>query len=171
MTEDLTDFDVVISEAEVLELRERRRFGVAAQTTQPIERVRGLVEALRRRFPAAETRFVDTVCQPTKQRQNAAVELARQSEVVVVIGGAHSNNTRELAGTCSRECPSVRHVQTAEDLRPEWFAQARTVGITAGTSTPDSVIDEVERWLLEQAAARAGAPNPAAEGVGQLKAA
>lgn len=171
MTEDLADFDVVLSEQEVFELRERARFGVAAQTTQPIERVRGLVEALRRRFPAAETRFVDTVCQPTKQRQNAALELARQADVVVVIGGANSNNTRELARACSRDCPSVRHVQSAEDLRPEWFIHARTVGITAGTSTPDSVIDEVERWLLEYAAARAAAPGPTGEGVGQLKAA
>ena len=99
LTEDLGDFDVVLSEADVFELRERARFGVAAQTTQPIEKVRGLVGLIRRRFPAAEVRFVDTVCQPTKQRQNSAIELAQQAEVVVVIGGAHSNNTQELVRT------------------------------------------------------------------------
>ncbi len=125
LTEDLADFDVVLSEADLFELRERARFGVAAQTTQPIERVRRLVELLRLRFPSAEVRFIDTVCQPTKQRQNAALELARQSDVVVVIGGAHSNNTRELVRACSRDCARVHHVQTAGDLRPHWFAQAR----------------------------------------------
>jgi 4-hydroxy-3-methylbut-2-enyl diphosphate reductase len=170
LTEDLADFDVVLLEADLLELRERARFGVAAQTTQPIERVRRLVELLRLRFPRAEVRFIDTVCQPTKQRQNAALELARQSDVVVVIGGAHSNNTHELVRACSRDCSRVHHVQTAGDLRAEWFAQARTVGITAGTSTPDSVIDEVEQWLLIYAASPA-ATGPAPAPLGQLKAA
>ena len=104
---------------------------------------------IRRRFPNAEVRFVDTVCQPTKQRQNAAGELARQCNVVIVIGGAHSNNTRELVETCSRYCARVHHVQTAADLRDDWFHADDTVGITAGTSTLDSVIDEVERRLRE----------------------
>jgi 4-hydroxy-3-methylbut-2-enyl diphosphate reductase len=147
LTEDLAKFDVVLSEEDVLELKERARFGVAAQTTQPIEKVRSLVECLRRRFPNSEVRFIDTVCQPTKQRQNAAIELAQQSDVVVVIGGAHSNNTHELVKTCGRYCNRVHHVQTAEDLRPEWFEHAETIGVTAGTSTPDASIREVESWL------------------------
>jgi 4-hydroxy-3-methylbut-2-enyl diphosphate reductase len=150
LTEDLEQFDVVLNEADVAQLSERPRFGVAAQTTQPIERVRELVQFLRRRFPASEVRFIDTVCQPTKQRQDAAIELAEKSDVVVVIGGAHSNNTHELVRTCARYCPRVHHVQTATDLRPEWFEDAQTVGITAGTSTPDAVIDGIERWLIDQ---------------------
>ena len=152
LTEDLADFDVVLSESEVCELRERVRFGVAAQTTQPIGKVRGLADVMRRRFPHSEVRFIDTVCQPTKQRQNAAVELAQQSDVVVVIGGAHSNNTQELVRTCSHYCGQVFHVQTAEDLREQWFEGAQTVGVTAGTSTPDSAIEEIERWLNQLAA-------------------
>jgi len=147
LTEDLQEFDVVLSEEDILALKERPRFGVAAQTTQPIQKVRWLVERIRRRFPNSEVRFLDTVCQPTKQRQIAAIELAQQAEVVVVIGGAHSNNTHELVRTCSRYCSRVHHVQTARDLRPEWFTGAQTVGITAGTSTPDAVIGEVEGWL------------------------
>jgi 4-hydroxy-3-methylbut-2-enyl diphosphate reductase len=149
MTEDLAEFDVVLSETDVFELRERARFGVAAQTTQPIEKVRGLVELLRRRFPNSEVRFLDTVCQPTKQRQNSAIELAQQADVVIVIGGAQSNNTQELVRTCSRYCKRVHHVQGARDLREEWFEGARTVGITAGTSTPDAAINEIEQWLHE----------------------
>lgn len=147
LTEDLTDFDVVLSEADIFELHERPRFGVAAQTTQPIEKVRHLVGVLRNRFAKSEVRFIDTVCQPTKQRQHSAVELAQQSDVVVVIGGANSNNTRELVQTCLGYCSRVHHVQTAADLRAEWFAAAESVGITAGTSTPDSVIEAIEAWL------------------------
>ena len=144
LTEDLAEFEVVLTDTDIDALRERPRFGVAAQTTQPIERARALVERLRRRFPNSEIRWVDTVCQPTKQRQSAAVALARQCDTVVVIGGAHSNNTRELVESCRRHCPRVFHVQTAADLCPEWFEGAQTVGLTAGTSTPDSIIHEVE---------------------------
>lgn len=147
LTEDLAECDIVLTEADVVALRERPRFGVASQTTQPIARVRQLVDFLRARFPHSEVRFVDTVCQPTKQRQSAAEELARRCDVVVVIGGTHSNNTRELVATCARFCPRVHHVQGADDLRPEWFAGAETIGLTAGTSTPDTTIDAVEQAL------------------------
>lgn len=161
LTEDLAEFDIVLSEEDVLELKERARFGVAAQTTQPIEKVRSLVESLRRRFPKSGVRFIDTVCQPTKQRQNAAIELAQKSDVIVVIGGAHSNNTHELVKTCSRYCERVHHVQAANDLRVEWFQQAEIVGVTAGTSTPESSIREVESWLNQLGMEAAGNLQPA----------
>jgi 4-hydroxy-3-methylbut-2-enyl diphosphate reductase len=147
MTEDLANFDVVLSEEDVQNLAGHPRMGIAAQTTQPVERVQHLVGLIRRRFPASEVRFIDTVCQPTKQRQIAAVELAQRCDVVLVVGGANSNNTRELVNTCGRHCPHVHHIETASDLRDEWFVGATTVGITAGTSTPDAVIDEVEQAL------------------------
>ena len=147
LTEDLAEFDVVLGEHDVLQLKWRPRFGVAAQTTQPIEKVRHLAGSIRRRFPNSEVRFVDTVCQPTKQRQNAVMELAQKCDVVVVIGGAQSNNTHELVQTCSRFCARVHHVQTANDLRNEWFCADDFVGITAGTSTPDSIIGAVEQKL------------------------
>jgi 4-hydroxy-3-methylbut-2-enyl diphosphate reductase len=167
MTEDLAEFDVVLSEADVLGLRERARFGVAAQTTQPIEKVRALVELIRCRFPTAEVRFVDTVCQPTKQRQNSAIELAQRAEVVVVIGGAQSNNTQELVRTCSRYCGRVHHVQRVNDLREGWFEGAQTVGVTAGTSTPDASIHEIEQWLNQLASRRDH--NPGVYGAVELR--
>ncbi len=145
LTGDLDEFDVVLDKEDVARLRERPRLGVVSQTTQPIDKVRQLVQLIRERFPQSEVCFIDTVCQPTKQRQNAAIELAQKCDVVVVIGGAHSNNTHELVKTCSRFCARVHHVQTAVELRDEWFCADDTVGITAGTSTPDSVIVAVER--------------------------
>jgi len=156
LTEDLAAFDVVLSEADIQALAEHPRFGVAAQTTQPIERVRHIVACLLRRFPQSEVRFIDTVCQPTKQRQHAAVELAQHCDVVIVIGGAASNNTRELVETCARHCARVHHVQEPADLRPEWLTAAGTVGLTAGTSTPDSIINAVERRIQELVPAEVG---------------
>ncbi len=151
LTDDLEEFDVVLSEPEIAALRPRAKFGVAAQTTQPIERVSGLVRRLERQFPESEVRFVDTVCQPTKQRQTAAVELAKQCDVVVVVGGRNSNNTRELVATCARFCPRVFHVQGPEEIETAWFAEGELVGLTAGTSTPDETIDAVERQLARAA--------------------
>ena len=144
LTEDLAACDVILNKADIDALAVYPSYGVMAQTTQPITLVRILVDYLRNRFPSAEVRFVDTVCQPTKQRQQAAEELAKQSDVVLVIGGANSNNTYELAQTCSRFCRRVHHVQGPNDIRAEWFFDTDTLGITAGTSTPDQLIDAVE---------------------------
>jgi 4-hydroxy-3-methylbut-2-enyl diphosphate reductase len=149
LTEDLDDFDVVLNESDVLALSEHKRFGVVAQTTQPIARVHTLVASLRHRFPESAVRLVDTVCRPTKQRQEAAVELARLSDVVLVIGGANSNNTAELARTCRHTCARVHHVQGPADIDSDWLSHASTIGVTAGTSTPDELIDAVEARLWE----------------------
>jgi 4-hydroxy-3-methylbut-2-enyl diphosphate reductase len=149
LTEDLTEYDVVLTEADLDALKSRARFGVVAQTTQPIARVRALVDYLQARFLRAEVRFVDTVCRPTKQRQQSAVELAQQSDVVLVIGGANSNNTAELARTCDEFCESVHHVQGPDDVRAEWLPEVGVLGITAGTSTPDETIDAVESRVRE----------------------
>jgi 4-hydroxy-3-methylbut-2-enyl diphosphate reductase len=165
ITEDLVSFDVVLTEADVMSLPARPKIGIASQTTQPIDKVEFLVGLICRRFPGAAIRFIDTVCQPTKQRQNAAIELAGRSDVMVVIGGARSNNTHELVKTCSRYCARVHHVQSAGDLREEWFQGAQVVGVTAGTSTPEASIAEVESWL--GALDRGSDERPAAAGGAQ----
>jgi 4-hydroxy-3-methylbut-2-enyl diphosphate reductase IspH len=89
------------------------------------------------------------VCKPTKERQTAAVDLAQQADVVIVVGGAASNNTRELVKTCAQHCARVHHVQTDADLRNDWLLGAEVVGLTAGTSTPDEVIDRVEARIRQ----------------------
>ena len=154
---DRDNFSVVLERRDVLALEEHPRFGVAAQTTQAIEKVRHIVALIRRRFPQSDVRFLDTVCKPTKERQSAAVEMARQADVVIVVGGRSSNNTRELVKTCARYCARVHHVQTDADVRPEWFDAAKVVGLTAGTSTPDDVIDCVEARIRQVAARAPGA--------------
>jgi 4-hydroxy-3-methylbut-2-en-1-yl diphosphate reductase len=153
LTDDLDRFDVVLNEDEVLALDEHPRIGVAAQTTQSVEKVRRIVALIRRRFPAADVRFLDTVCKPTKERQTAAVDLAQHVDVVIVVGGAASNNTRELVKTCAQHCARVHHVQTDADLRNDWLLGAEVVGLTAGTSTPDEVVDRVEARIRQGIAA------------------
>jgi 4-hydroxy-3-methylbut-2-enyl diphosphate reductase len=156
LTGDLDRYDVVLDDADVLALEEHPRFGVAAQTTQAVEKVRHLVNLIRRRFPQSDVRFVDTVCKPTKQRQSAAIELASAADVVIVVGGRSSNNTRELVHTCARYCARVHHVQTETDLQAEWFDGAKVVGLTAGTSTPDEIIDRVAARIHQLEAGRQG---------------
>jgi 4-hydroxy-3-methylbut-2-enyl diphosphate reductase len=156
LTGDLDCFDVVLEDEDVLALEAHPRIGVAAQTTQAVEKVRRVVDLIRRRFPQSDVRFVDTVCKPTKQRQSAAIEMAREADVVIVVGGRSSNNTRELVKSCSRYCGRVHHVQTDTDIRDEWFDDAKVVGLTAGTSTPVEVIDRVEARIRLRADASAG---------------
>jgi 4-hydroxy-3-methylbut-2-enyl diphosphate reductase len=156
LTGDLDRFDVVLDDDDVLRLGDYPRLGVAAQTTQPVEKVRHLVALIRQRFPGSDVRFIDTVCRPTKERQTAAIEMARQADVVIVVGGRSSNNTRELVATCARYCARVHHVQSDADIRPEWFDATNVVGLTAGTSTPDEVIDRVEARIRLYADASAG---------------
>ena len=150
---DLDDFTIIMDKDDLYQLDEwlRReptaRLGVVAQTTQPLERVLELVGALRSRFPDADLRFIDTVCQPTKDRQQSLRQLADDADVVVVVGGPDSNNSRKLAELARGLGRPAHLVANVAELRPEWFDDCEVVGLTAGTSTPDPVIQEVRAWL------------------------
>jgi 4-hydroxy-3-methylbut-2-enyl diphosphate reductase len=102
------------------------------------------------------------VCQPTKDRQTAAENLASRCDVVLVIGGIHSNNTRRLVDTCRSRCARVHWLQTSNDLDPAWIRETDTVGITAGTSTPDSVIEAIETALKNLSSQRMSPQTEAA---------
>jgi 4-hydroxy-3-methylbut-2-en-1-yl diphosphate reductase len=157
---DLDDYTIILDESDLdqldirLEREPRARLGVVAQTTQPLERVMELTDALGARFPDADVRLIDTVCQPTKDRQRAMRLLADESDVVVVVGGPESNNSRKLAELARSLGRPAHLVANADELRPEWFKDCAVVGLTAGTSTPDPVIQEVRRRLEEMPPAR-----------------
>ncbi len=150
---DLDDCTIIEDEGDLDKLAWRlrddpqARLGVVSQTTQPLERVEELVAALRQRYPRADVRFIDTVCQPTKDRQQALRHLAAQTDVVVVVGGPQSNNSRKLTELARLLGRPAYQVAAASELRQEWFEGCRLVGLSAGTSTPDRVIDEVKAWL------------------------
>jgi 4-hydroxy-3-methylbut-2-enyl diphosphate reductase len=148
---DLTEYAIILDEADFAQLDEPARrgcsFGIVAQTTQPLAVVEALVDGLRRRFPAADMEFIDTVCQPTKDRQESLERLVAETDVVVVIGGPNSNNTRKLTELARSRGRTAYQVASAAELRPEWFTGVRVVGVTAGTSTPEPVIEQVRAWL------------------------
>jgi 4-hydroxy-3-methylbut-2-enyl diphosphate reductase len=147
LTGDLDEYSVVLNEDDLDQLQGHDHLGVVAQTTQPLEKVLELVDAMRRRFPEADLRFIDTVCQPTKDRQNSLRQLAEATDVVVVVGGPDSNNSRKLTELARQLGRPAYQVANATELREDWFRGARVVGLTAGTSTPDRVIDEVRERL------------------------
>ncbi|MGE0488247.1 MAG: 4-hydroxy-3-methylbut-2-enyl diphosphate reductase [Vulcanimicrobiota bacterium] len=149
---DLDDY-VVVSSCQDVRCWNRRKLGVINQTTTRPELLQRIHSTICQRNPDSEIELVDTICAPTRDRQQAVRELLDRVEALVVVGGANSNNTRELGQMAERAQKPWFHIQRAEQLRPEWFAGFRLVGLTAGTSTPDSVIEEVHRRLLGIAAA------------------
>ncbi len=87
--------------------------------------------------------FVDTICMPTKQRQTDTEEIARKSDVVIVIGGKNSSNTKELAAKCKSLGVETYFIQSEEQLQKEWIEGKEVIGISAGASTPDEVIESI----------------------------
>ncbi len=158
IVEDLSRFDVV-PRPEDARSYDWPRLGIVCQTTMPPRTARAVRDAIEARNPGAEVRFVDTVCRPTKDHQKALDRLIAAVDVVVVVGGSHSNNTRELAATCRSRGVPAHHVQGTDDLRPAWFDGVEVVGITAGTSTLDETIDAVEHAVEALSPSSVGVPG------------
>jgi len=122
-----------------------KKVAVIAQTTvigADFERVVGRL-ALRH----MEVRAVNTICNDTEERQADARALAREVDAVVVVGGKNSANTRHLAELCKDLQPRTWHVETEAELQPTWFQGCKVVGLSAGASTPDWVVEGVAGWL------------------------
>ncbi|HEX6158686.1 MAG TPA: 4-hydroxy-3-methylbut-2-enyl diphosphate reductase [Thermoanaerobaculia bacterium] len=137
-----------VEAAEAVDWSRYAKVKVFYQTTLNAEEFETVVRTIERR--AAKVERADTICYATKQNQDAARALAHDPEVdvIVVIGGTKSANTKHLWEICRESKPSYL-VQGADDLDPDWFRHAQVVGLTAGASTPDYVIDEVERRIGE----------------------
>jgi (E)-4-hydroxy-3-methyl-but-2-enyl pyrophosphate reductase len=146
-----------VEEAAKIDWRRYSRIKIFYQTTLNSEEFEELARYIEEH--ARDARRADTICYATKENQEAAHELGRDPEidVILVIGGKRSANTRHLWEICQRYKPSFL-VQGVSDLREEWFTAARGVGLTAGASTPDYVVDEVEEALARR-------PLPAATGI------
>lgn len=151
LTGDFPNACVILHPDDISKIPHVQRLGLISQTTQPIEQVRALVTEVRRRRPEAEIVFHDTVCHPTKDRQQSLRDLCQASDLVLVIGGRNSNNTAQLARTARSLGCRARHIEGPDDLREEWLAGIRTVGLTAGTSTLDESLDAVTRRLRKMA--------------------
>lgn len=153
LTGDFPTAFVVESEADIAQLPPASCYGVISQTTQPFDKVQMLVAAIRTARPGAEVRFADTVCQPTKNRQNALRKLIAECDTLVVVGGKNSNNTLQLVAAAAVAGRAVFHIERPEELDPAWFRDAAVVGLTAGTSTLKETVLVVQARLEEIAAA------------------
>jgi 4-hydroxy-3-methylbut-2-enyl diphosphate reductase len=123
------------------------RVGVVVQTTQSKERLADLVAYLAPR--TRELLVHNTICSATEQRQAAAMAMAGEVDVVIVVGGKNSGNTRRLAELCRVEQPCTHHIETAAEIDPAWLQGAGSVGVTAGASTPSEQIEAVISRLRE----------------------
>lgn len=138
---------VIQSAEEIDALPLKSRVGVVVQTTQTAELLRACVERLVTRV--SELRVFNTICQATRLRQQAAAELANRADVMIVVGGRNSGNTTRLAQICRQVCPSTYHIESEQELKAQWFAGARFIGVTAGASTPESQISAVVQRIRE----------------------
>ncbi|MBI4289430.1 MAG: 4-hydroxy-3-methylbut-2-enyl diphosphate reductase [Chloroflexi bacterium] len=122
-----------------------RRLGIMSQTTQNPQAFDEFVKRAMDRFlpQGIELRVINTICDATQKRQAAAIELAGTVDVIVVVGGKGSANTRRLAEICVASGVAARLIETARELDPNWFRGKQQVGVTAGASTPDEAIQEV----------------------------
>ncbi|MEX2561194.1 MAG: 4-hydroxy-3-methylbut-2-enyl diphosphate reductase, partial [Pirellulales bacterium] len=146
VVEDLDSCDVVGAPEQVRAFG-HSRLGIVCQTTMPVHLADELCRLVRFHNPHAEIRFIDTVCEPTRRRQQAMEALLPKVQAVVVVGGRNSNNTLQLVAVCNQHDVPVLHVESAAELDAAWLARYQTVGLAAGTSTLDETIADVYEAL------------------------
>lgn len=139
--------EVVESPREASLIKARGKIGVLAQTTQYVENFDAVVETLKK--TGAVVRAYKTICSATSRRQQAARELAGRVDVMIVVGGAESANTKKLASLCRACGTTTYHIEEAGELETAWFQGVRVAGLTAGASTPDWIIEEVKKRMNE----------------------
>lgn len=134
-----------IEEAENLTLPGGTDICIVSQTTFNYNKFQHIVEIFQKK--GYNDSVVNTICNATEERQTEAREIASQADVMIVIGGKHSSNTRKLYEICSSECDNTYFIQTLDDLHLELPKSVGLVGITAGASTPNKLIEEVQNYV------------------------
>ena len=149
---------LVEDEADVarLQVADPERLAFVTQTTLSMDDTARVIDALRARFPAIQGPRKDDICYATQNRQDAVRGLAQDCEVVLVVGSVNSSNSNRLRELAEREGAAGHLVDGPEDLRPEWFAGVSRVGLTAGASAPESLVQGVVQRLLEWGAEGSG---------------
>jgi len=141
---------------EIASMSDIANLGIVAQTTQNKQQYADFIKGTIDRYFTSlhDLCVVNTLCEETQKRQKAALELARRSDIMIVIGGSNSANTRKLAELCSPVVDTYL-VQTADDIERKWLRGKTSIGVTAGASTPDNVINEVITRLENMTESRA----------------
>ena len=137
----VSDAIIVSNIEEAMELRKMKKAGVVSQSTQTIENVQKIISIIMTK--AYDLNFVNTICFPTKRNQNQIKGLAKQCDVMIVIGSFTSANSKRLTLLAKEINDRSYQVTNADEIKIEWFTGAKTVGLSAGASTPDNIIDDV----------------------------
>ena len=131
-----------VADVERLKVRDPSRLAVITQTTLSVDDTRAIIDAIRQRFPGVRTPAKNDICYATQNRQTAVKELAQRTDFVLVIGSASSSNANRLVEVARSEGTSARLIEDAEAIDGAWFGATRTVGLTAGASTPELLVRE-----------------------------
>ena len=156
-----------VEDVAALEVRDPGRLGCVTQTTLSVDDTREILEALRQRFPAIRLPRKDDICYATQNRQNAVKELTERAEVVIVVGAPESSNSSRLVELAGKRGARAHLVQTAREIDPAWIEGAECIGVTAGASAPEVLVEEVVARLEQLAGGRVelAALPPVDEGV------
>lgn len=136
---------IVCEPGDLAGVRLSKRVGIVCQTTQRLEALRELIDELLPSVP--DLGIANTICDATTQRQDAALQMAQDVDVVIVIGGRHSANTTRLAWICADAGKPTHHVESAGEIDCAWFRGVARAGVTAGASTPNEAIEEAIRRI------------------------
>ena len=131
-----------IADVERVQVRDPDRVAVVTQTTLSVDDTRAIVEVIRRRFPAVRTPPKDDICYATQNRQTAVKALARNTDLVLVLGSPTSSNANRLVEVAEHAGTPARLIEDASDIDAAWVAELRSVGLSAGASTPESLVHE-----------------------------
>lgn len=149
----LDDAFIVLEPEELDELPLRGKVAVVSQTTKKPEDFAKIVTALM--LTRKEIRVFNTICNATFENQDAAADLAKEADVMIVIGGRHSSNTKQLHSICKRDCDDSYLIENCDELEASWFKGKKLCGISAGASTPDwvvqNVIDKIQEMVKVEA--------------------
>jgi 4-hydroxy-3-methylbut-2-enyl diphosphate reductase len=151
------------ADVERLALPSDARIAVLTQTTLSVDDTREVIEALRERFPRAQLPRKDDICYATQNRQNAVKAMVGEVDLVLVVGAPESSNSNRLVEIARKAGLAAHLVQTADDIRPEWLAATRAVGVTAGASAPETLVEAVVARLRALAHGDAVVGSQAAE--------
>ena len=134
-----------VEEAEMVALPKDKEICLVSQTTFNYKKFDTIVQTLMDRGYQLEV--VNTICNATQERQTEAREIAKEADVMIVIGGMQSSNSRKLYEICAKECPNTHFIQTLQDLQLDVPENAKMIGVTAGASTPNHIIEEVYNYV------------------------
>ncbi len=137
-----------VSEAENYSQEPARKLCVVAQTTFNYKKFKDIVDIFSKK--SYDINVMNTICNATEERQTEAAAIAGDSDAMIVIGGKHSSNTQKLYEICKNVCPDTHFIQTLDDLDLKQFQSFRSVGITAGASTPNTIIKEVQSYVRNE---------------------